>query len=83
MKQEWQRFLTALAGHEAGHHTISKQHAKTMLSLLQGMKASDCSQLKLNVQKRMQTELSVLANDQARYDANTDHGATQGASLHS
>ncbi|MEO5816391.1 MAG: DUF922 domain-containing protein [Gemmatimonadaceae bacterium] len=75
---EWKTFLTALETHEIGHKDISARNARAMLSALQNL-SGFCSTL--DTERRHITDgiLARMREEQAQYDAETRHGATQGA----
>lgn len=75
---QWKQFLDALALHEIGHKDISARSARDIQRGLESLNTF-CSSLS-NDAKRL-TDAIVLRSrqEQERYDAETRHGATQGA----
>ena len=75
----WRTFIANLTTHENGHVELDKQYARTMLTELQSFPASSCDTIRQSVNAAMQNNIVQLniAND--KYDALTNHGATQGA----
>jgi predicted secreted Zn-dependent protease len=78
---KWNTYIRALTTHEQGHYGISKQYAKTMLSELQDLSPQTCNSIKQTADTLLESKLAQLSAAQENYDAVTDHGATQGATL--
>lgn len=75
---QWQTFLAALQVHEIGHKDISGRAAAEIIRRLNALNTS-CSTLTDDVQRITERIVAQLRDDQVRYDAETWHGATQGA----
>lgn len=91
-KAEWERFAEALETHEEGHHQIAVDalaaaNPVTMFTTTQmACNLPDCLMLaEAELQSQLDAELTRLqtAIDDAgeQYDTDTNHGATQGATL--
>ena len=74
----WQTFLAALQVHEIGHKDLSGHAAAEIIRQLNALNTS-CSTLSHDVQRITDGIVAQLRDDQVRYDAETRHGATQGA----
>jgi predicted secreted Zn-dependent protease len=73
-KQEWQRMLEALQGHEDGHADIARRWAPIFKERL-------LNQQEKNVKGRYQRTLQEVNKDTKDFDDRTQHGQTQGVSL--
>lgn len=75
---QWKEFLAALETHEVGHKDISGRAAAEIIRRLDALNTF-CSSL--NDETRRITDGIVARSraEQVRYDADTRHGATQGA----
>lgn len=75
VQAEWDRMLTALRDiHEEGHAEIARKWAPRIRQELLGQKASD-------VASCFEQLSAQVAEDQKRYDQQTDHGRAQGVTL--
>lgn len=77
----WGRYIRALESHEQGHYAISKEYANSMLRALENLPAQQCGIIKTAADTALQMRLNQLNAAQSNYDAMTNHGATQGATL--
>jgi predicted secreted Zn-dependent protease len=78
--KEWNRFLTALEVHEAGHKDISAKAGKAIIDRLRNMSAS-CALLG-NLANDIARDIVTRQMDEQRtYDAKTRHGLTQGTAF--
>ena len=77
----WRSFAAALATHEHGHASLALQYAQEAVSRLQALPGGDCGGLLSSAQSAFNAELSALNTAEAAYDAQTRHGATQGATF--
>ena len=73
-KTEWRRMLQALETHEEGHSAIARSWAPTIKERLLDQSEGD-------VQTEYNTVLAEVVTEQNQYDADTNHGQTQGVSL--
>lgn len=77
---EWKRFITALEVHEAGHKDISARAGREIIEQLRGMSGL-CSQINSRASEVARAVTERARDQQARYDAETRHGLTQGTSF--
>lgn len=77
---EWNRFLTALETHEAGHKDISAKAATAIIARLRGLSAP-CSMVGTRANDLAQDIVSRASVEQLAYDATTRHGITQGTAF--
>lgn len=73
----WRRYEGALMKHEEGHARIAVAAANALHARLGRMRASTCSLLHQDVSDIGRQHMTDLKSKQARYDAETRHGATQ------
>jgi predicted secreted Zn-dependent protease len=82
LKKAWNRYLTALEQHEAGHaqlalDAVAEQHKR--VTQLGG--ASDCSALKKRIYELAGRIVDDYRKRDKEYDERTAHGVRQGALL--
>jgi len=77
----WQRFITALNTHEDGHIALDRQYAAQLLADLKQQPPTTCASIGSVLDSVIQHDLVALAQANDNYDAQTHHGATQGAVL--
>lgn len=76
----WAHFIAALTIHEQGHIDLGTQGAQKLLTDLQRIpSATTCAALDQQANGVAQADLAAASQAQADYDAQTQHGATQGA----
>jgi predicted secreted Zn-dependent protease len=75
----WDRYLTALQVHEAGHLQTGRDMESNFKRAASGMSAADCGALDRAVRARFDTLLQQAQQRDRDYDVQTKHGATQGA----
>jgi predicted secreted Zn-dependent protease len=77
---QWSRYLAALTEHERGHEQIALQAGAELLVGLRNLtSAGSCGELDGGVQSLANSIVARYESEQRRYDAETNHGATQGA----
>ena len=76
---QWADFLEALREHEAGHQALVMRGAERVRQTLRGVHGPHCEPLRARADSAAQAVLASIRDDDARYDAETRHGATQGA----
>lgn len=80
-QDEWDRFYSALEIHENGHAVTDREKAQKILATIPAVEAqSNCSMLHRLIAKKV----SAISSDESegrKYDADTNHGETQGARL--
>jgi predicted secreted Zn-dependent protease len=80
--EKWDAFIRALTAHEDGHKSIALGTANDILLALGRLRqASTCEDLARTPNGEGQRLLREGEERHLRYDATTDHGATQGARL--
>lgn len=77
----WDSFITNLRTHENGHIDFDKQYAQKMYEAVKGIQNIHCDSIDSVVKATIRSVVSALNSANDKYDAATDHGATQGASL--
>lgn len=81
-RQEWQRFMTALEGHEEGHVDININGVTDMKNAMMALeKAETCRALLANAREVAGDHGKHIGKAHRTYDGTTIHGATQGARL--
>lgn len=76
----WDRFIRALRAHESGHLSVAKEAAADLGRRVAALPpASDCRAVSRDVERLARSVLRAAREGEARYDARTDHGRTQGA----
>jgi len=78
--KEWNRFLTALEVHEAGHKDISAKAGKAMIDRLRNLSAP-CALLNDRANDIARDIVTKQMEEQRAYDATTRHGLTQGTAF--
>ena len=79
LASEWQRFSANLLAHEQGHVTIDSAYAHKLAIDLEVLTAPDCDTLRGLVDAVVGADVAALNSANDAYDAQTNHGATQGA----
>jgi predicted secreted Zn-dependent protease len=77
--RRWDRYLDALRVHEAGHLQTGRDFESNFRRSASGMSAGDCGALGSAVRARFDSLLEQARQRDRDYDAQTRHGATQGA----
>jgi predicted secreted Zn-dependent protease len=78
----WQRYLSALLTHEKGHARIGIDAARFIVSALQALPPGrDCEVADSLAAAAAREELELARDWERDYDAQTRHGATQGATF--
>ncbi len=77
----WNKYQTSLQLHEDGHVANARRYAKELTDKLQSLRALSCDQLKIQASLTTTSILTTLNTEDTIYDAETGHGATQGAVL--
>jgi predicted secreted Zn-dependent protease len=76
---EWERYRRALAVHERGHRALTYAGAGRILRAIEGIGDQSCAFIGASVRAVADPLLASLRSEDARYDLETRHGATQGA----
>lgn len=77
----WETFLKNLQTHEDGHVVIDKQYAAQLLHELSNVSPESCETISSTVQEIIHKNVDALEEANKQYDAQTNHGVTQGAVL--
>ena len=75
----WQRYLSALSVHEAGHLQTGRDFETAFKRAAAGVTAADCGSVGAALRARFDSLLEQARQRDRDYDAQTNHGATQGA----
>ena len=81
IKTAWQRYVTALAQHEAGHAQFALNAAAEMQKQSKNLEMANCDALRSQISSQCQAILDDFRNREKAYDERTKNGATQGAVL--
>jgi predicted secreted Zn-dependent protease len=79
LTDQWRAFLLALHAHEAGHQALVMQGAERVRRTLLETVGPRCEPALAKADSAGQEVLASIREEDARYDAATRHGATQGA----
>jgi len=83
LKAAWTRFITALGEHEDGHSRQALAAAADLHKRVQELgPAADCNGLRKRINDLAERVIDEHRQRDKDYDRRTQHGATQGASLH-
>jgi predicted secreted Zn-dependent protease len=77
----WDRYLSALQAHEAGHIEIARQAADQLGARVEVLSAPSCAALEVQAKALRDEATEALKRSHADYDRSTQHGRTQGALL--
>lgn len=81
-RDEWRRYITALAQHELGHAQFAQLAAAGVRKSMSETKAeADCEQLKKRLNADCTTVVENFKKRDQEYDERTRHGESQGAAL--
>jgi predicted secreted Zn-dependent protease len=75
---QWEEYRRALAMHERGHRAITYAGAGRVLRAIRGVSDQSCAFVGNSVRAAAEPLLAAIRVEDARYDADTRHGATQG-----
>lgn len=79
LRRAWDRFVAALDQHERGHRVLAEDAAETVRHRLLAISAPTCDRLDGVARREMTTVMQEYERRQLAYDAETEHGRTQGA----
>jgi predicted secreted Zn-dependent protease len=79
LQQKWARYIAALEVHEAGHLQTGRDFEANFRRTASGMTAADCGSLGTALRSQFDSMLKQANTRDLDYDAQTRHGATQGA----
>ena len=77
--EHWNRYLGALEVHENGHLQHGRDLAGNFKRAALATRARDCGDLERSLRQRFDAMVKDAAALDVQYDAQTNHGATQGA----
>jgi predicted secreted Zn-dependent protease len=77
---QWKQFLAALETHEIGHKDISGRAARDVLIGIRQLSAV-CTSFPVDAKRVTDGIVARQRIEQTKYDADTRHGATQGATF--
>ena len=77
--RRWERYLDALRVHEAGHLQVGRDFESNFKRAAVAMSTADCGALASALRARFDSLLEQSRQRDLDYDAQTRHGATQGA----
>jgi predicted secreted Zn-dependent protease len=78
--EQWKQFLAALETHEIGHKDISARAARDVLTAIRRLNTM-CTSFSVEAKRVTDGIVARLRVEQETYDAQTRHGATQGATF--
>jgi predicted secreted Zn-dependent protease len=81
VREEWNRYVTALKAHEGNHAAIDIRGANRLASGLRDLVSPICRTLQADAQTVATTAMQWIRSENGLYDERTRHGATEGASL--
>lgn len=77
---KWTDFLAKVQTHEDGHQQLSIDAGKDLLAKIKALpEATSCPELLKSAQEIQKQAQATLDANHVKYDASTQHGATQGA----
>jgi predicted secreted Zn-dependent protease len=79
LRAAWTRYLDALMRHEDGHLDTGHALARALHQDIGAATGPDCKTLRADIDHRAERLIDDHQARDRRYDAETDHGATQGA----
>lgn len=82
LSTEWQTFISNLTTHENGHRDLATQYASQLYNGLLSYPSTDCSTASQSVTSYGNSQITALNQAETNYDSQTNHGATQGATLY-
>lgn len=77
----WKAFMTNLQTHENGHRDLDAQYAASLYDTLKQLPEVDCSSFMNTATNKANEVIAALNQANESYDAQTNHGTTQGAVL--
>lgn len=77
----WNTFIANLDRHEEGHASLDRQYAGQILNMLQNFPLTSCDNIQSDANARAKAIVTQLDQANEQYDAITQHGTTQGATL--
>lgn len=81
LREEWNRFVTALKAHEGNHAAIDIRGANRLASGLRDLVSPVCGTLQADAQRLATSVTQWIRGENDSYDQRTRHGAAEGANL--
>jgi predicted secreted Zn-dependent protease len=82
LTQKWEHYIGNLTVHEKGHRDKALKAAEEITTAVSEMApASTCAELDMKVQRLCRERMKQLDEEQAEYDAVTDHGRVVGVAF--
>jgi predicted secreted Zn-dependent protease len=81
VKTNWQRYITALGQHEAGHAQLALDAAAGLEKQNKTAESGDCDSLRRKINSQCNATIEEYRRREKDYDERTRHGVTQGAVL--
>jgi predicted secreted Zn-dependent protease len=81
LREEWNRYVTALKAHEGQHAAIAIRGANLLASKLRDIVAPFCASVQGDAARIANETRQWIRDESNRYDETTRHGATEGANL--
>ena len=79
LRRPWRTFLERLRHHEEGHRERLEAGVDALVEQMDGLARLPCEGLDARLRDIAEAALADVAEAQAAYDRETDHGVTQGA----
>jgi predicted secreted Zn-dependent protease len=79
LRRSWDRFLAALSRHEAEHRRIAVENAEALHAAVAGLRRPTCAAVTEAARRRVARHQTEAAAAHRRFDAETGHGRTEGA----
>ena len=81
LNSKWQTYMSNLTTHEHGHRDLALQYSSTLYSGLVNFPDTNCGSIVQSANDYGNGIIASLNQVEANYDAQTNHGATQGATF--
>ncbi len=78
-KERWDNMISNLRVHEEGHRQIDYDGGAKIFSNISSISASSCNEVESKVTSETRSILDEVSQSNINYDAQTNHGETQGA----
>ncbi|GLS94698.1 DUF922 domain-containing protein [Piscinibacter gummiphilus] len=79
LREAWSTYMDALMKHEEGHMATGQSLTRALQADIGAATGPDCKTLRADVERLAQDLMAEHQERDRRYDAETQHGATQGA----
>lgn len=78
LRAAWEQYTLALDNHEREHERIALRLAGDIVRRLEQLRNMSCQQLRVDADRELQALRAQFVERQARFDQETQHGATTG-----